>query len=282
MVTRESNALSRAVRVFREHGVRAVVAKSRSRLRLFCDAFIAARRMRSLPSSMQLEEILRIAHQFSVGEITIAPAQVPSEIEDLMRQVEAASPQRVLEIGTARGGTLFLFSRVAQVDARLASIDLPHGEFGGGYDWFRIPLLRAIPGKGQALKLIRADSHDPNTLGQVRQWFGRQMLDVLLIDGDHRYEGVERDFLMYGPLVRPNGVIAFHDIAPGSHDLVGGVPEFWQKVKESFATRELVSNWRQGGFGIGILDVPAEGLQLGASFGDAPGPNRSGESESLY
>ena len=42
---------------------------------------------------------------------------------------------------------------------------------------------------------------------------GRQV-DVLFIDGDHAYDGVKRDYEMYGSLVRDGGVIAFHDIVP--------------------------------------------------------------------
>jgi predicted O-methyltransferase YrrM len=33
----------------------------------------------------------------------------------------------VLEIGTERGGTLFLFTRAADPEAKLVSIDLPSG-----------------------------------------------------------------------------------------------------------------------------------------------------------
>ena len=36
--------------------------------------------------------------------------------------------------------------------------------------------------------------------------------DFLFIDGDHTVEGVTKDFLLYRPLVRKGGVIAFHDI----------------------------------------------------------------------
>ena len=38
--------------------------------------------------------------------------------------------------------------------------------------------------------------------------------DVLFIDGDHRYEGALHDLLLYGPMVRPGGIIAFHDTVP--------------------------------------------------------------------
>ncbi len=35
--------------------------------------------------------------------------------------------------------------------------------------------------------------------------------DIVIIDGDHLYEGVERDFLNYAPRIRPGGLIVFDD-----------------------------------------------------------------------
>jgi 2-keto-3-deoxy-L-rhamnonate aldolase RhmA len=39
----------------------------------------------------------------------------------------------------------------------------------------------------------------------VKEVLGGQPLDYLFIDGDHTYEGVRKDFEMYGPLVRAAG-----------------------------------------------------------------------------
>jgi predicted O-methyltransferase YrrM len=78
-------------------------------------------------------------------------------------------------------------------------------------------------------------------------------VDFLFIDGDHTYEGVRRDFEMYSPLVREGGIIAFHDIVPGPPENVGGVPEFWNKIKTRYRHLEIVRDWGQGGFGIGVI-----------------------------
>ena len=37
------------------------------------------------------------------------------------------------------------------------------------------------------------------------------LIDYLLIDGDHSYDGAMADYLFWSPLVRTNGRIAFHD-----------------------------------------------------------------------
>ncbi|MGQ9534158.1 MAG: class I SAM-dependent methyltransferase, partial [bacterium] len=70
----------------------------------------------------------------------------------------------MLELGTANGGTLFLFSRVASDDSIIISIDLPGGAFGGGYHQWRIPLYKAFASQTQKIYLIRGDSHKYATL----------------------------------------------------------------------------------------------------------------------
>jgi predicted O-methyltransferase YrrM len=80
-------------------------------------------------------------------------------------------------------------------------------------------------------------------------------VDFLFVDGDHSLEGVTRDYELYAPLVRPGGVVAFHDIVPGPAEWVGGVPEFWSALRSGRDVREFVEDWSQGGFGIGLLHV---------------------------
>ena len=57
---------------------------------------------------------------------------------------------------------------------------------------------------------------------------------------------------MYSPLVRRGGLVAFHDIVPGPVEHVGGVPEFWQHIRDCNGL-EFVDDWGQGGCGIGVV-----------------------------
>jgi predicted O-methyltransferase YrrM len=251
----------KVMKTVRDEGSRAVTVKGRSRIEFFRNTILASRRIQALSQEpMALEDSLDLAFGFSIGEVSIVPAQIRSEIAGFLQLLEADPPERILEIGTARGGTLFLLSRVARPDAVIASIDLPGGDFGGSFRRESIVLLRRLAQKGQTLRLIRADSHQPSTLAAVQRDFGAQPLDVLMIDGDHRYEGVRGDVAMYGPLVRPGGHIAIHDIVPGAADRVGGVPRLWKEIKELHPTVEFVRDWQQQGFGIGVLEVPSQGL----------------------
>ena len=206
-----------------------------------------------------LEDYVNLA--FSPSEffpypwISISPTQVKEEITELLKILAKHKPQTILEIGTARGGTLFLFTRVASLDARIISIDLPGGRFGGGYPEWRIPLYESFAIHNQCMYLIRGDSHANSTLKKVKEILDGQGLSFLFIDGDHTYEGVKKDFEMYSNLVGEGGVIAFHDIVPGSHESVGGVPRFWNEIKHQFDYVELVKDWKQRGFGIGAIFI---------------------------
>ena len=64
---------------------------------------------------------------------------------------------------------------------------------------------------------------------------------------------------MYSPLVRKGGIIAFHDIVPGSLKTrarySGDVPWFWKEISQNFKHVEIVESRGQGRCRIGVLYV---------------------------
>lgn len=190
---------------------------------------------------------------FVFGNHFFPASQVPSELAALGEILAQRLPERALEIGTARGGTLFFLTHLASARATIVSVDLPDGMFGGGYNAWRRWLYQRFARRNQRLYLLQGDSHSDGTLERVKAVLACQPLDYLFIDGDHLYDGVKRDFEMYGPLVRKGGLIVFHDIVEGPSDAVGGVPQFWREVKSQYHHREIVNDPLQGGYGIGIL-----------------------------
>jgi predicted O-methyltransferase YrrM len=207
-----------------------------------------------------IPELVEVALGFKYGGIMINPWQIRGEIIPFLELVGSRPPRAVLEIGTANGGTFFLLARVADPEAILVTIDLPLGDFGGGYPRWRAPLYRRFASRRQRAVPMLADSHDPATFVGVHSLLEDRKLDLLFIDGDHSYEGVRRDYELYGPLVAPGGVVAFHDIVPGEPSYVGGVPRFWSEIKQTARSRELVADWDYGSCGIGVLfpDEPPE------------------------
>jgi predicted O-methyltransferase YrrM len=202
-----------------------------------------------------IKDLVDLTYSLRLGRLNIRPAQVKEEIFALLQLIARARPETILEIGTATGGTLFLFCRAARSNATLISIDLPSGPFGGAYPEWKIPLYRSFALERQKIILVRADSHNPIVLERVKKILSDGKLSFLFVDGDHTYKGVKRDFVMYAKLVKPGGIVAFHDIVPGPANSVGEVPLFWSKIRGEFRHKELIKNRQQGGYGIGVLYV---------------------------
>jgi predicted O-methyltransferase YrrM len=209
--------------------------------------------VRNAPRS--LDDALEYAYSARPAAFKIAPIQVRSELRNFLSFVEKLKPRSVLEIGTGRGGTLFLLTRAAAPDAVLLSVDLSSVKdlrFGGGDVSRRKPLFEAFALHSQRVHFLVGDSHAVETRECVEQVLAGAGVDLLFIDGDHTADGVTRDFELYRDLVRPGGVIAFHDIVDGKHEFVGGVPHFWRSIKTPDAL-EFIADSRQGGYGIGLL-----------------------------
>jgi len=92
-----------------------------------------------------------------------------------------------MDIGTANGNTLFLFTKFAPENAKIISIDLP-----GGYAKWKISLFKAFAKNKQKIYLLRIDSCSKKTLEKVKRILDKQKLDFLFIDGDHSYEGLKK------------------------------------------------------------------------------------------
>jgi len=202
-----------------------------------------------------LDAALDYAYAARPGSLRIAPNQVRSELRDFLVLVQQLKPRAVLEIGTGRGGTLFLCTRVAAPDAILVSVDLSSAEdrrFAGGDVKQRRPLFEAFALDRQRVHFLVGDSHAADTRARVERKLRGREVDLLFIDGDHTEEGVRNDFELYHGLVRRGGVIAFHDIVDGTPEFVGGVPDFWRSIRTADA-QEFVEDRAQGGFGIGVL-----------------------------
>jgi predicted O-methyltransferase YrrM len=195
---------------------------------------------------------------FVLANPLMRPAQVRNEFRRLADIVSAEKPKSILEIGTLRGGTLFVLCKLAHPLATIISVDLPGGQFGGGYNSIQGSLFRRFNAAGQSLHLLRADSHLESTKKTVEQI--APTLDLLFVDGDHSYAGVKRDFELYSPLVRSPGMIVFHDIAP--HDMSKfpseqpcEVDRFWREIKDSYRHTEIIESPGQGWAGIGVLTI---------------------------
>jgi cephalosporin hydroxylase len=90
----------------------------------FENALWAQRRLAEYKSRTRtLEETVDWAMHFGGGgHMTVRTLQIPSEITRLARVVSELEPKTILEIGTARGGTLLIWASLAS--ERVISCDL--------------------------------------------------------------------------------------------------------------------------------------------------------------
>lgn len=153
--------------------------------------------------------------------------QVRKEIKEFTR-VLLNMPKRkiVLEIGLGYfGSTHFLwramFDKAATIEyqkERILSFGESMRKFYG----------RWMLDDGKSVFFF-GKSNEAETLKKVYDFF-EGGIDLLFIDGDHRYEGVMADWLLYHNLVRDGGIVAFHDaVAKVDH---GGVPRFLKKLDQ--------------------------------------------------
>jgi predicted O-methyltransferase YrrM len=187
------------------------------------------------------------------GSGFLRPMQNEHEITQLIEKLLTNRPKTVLEIGTARGGTLFLFCRSAAPGAQIVSLDLPYGRNGGGFPGWKVPIYRQFAEPGQTLTLIRADSHKTQSREQVERAVAGSKFDLIMIDADHSYEGAKRDFELYSPLVSERGIVVLHDILPNRFDPEINVHLLWQEISANYQCEEIVADYRQGNLGIGVI-----------------------------
>lgn len=167
--------------------------------------------------------------------------QTRGELELLCQFIERERIRSFLEIGSWTGRLiltlqeLFSFERIAACDLGLAAqLGLP----------FHL--------KDQSFPCFFGSSHS----AEYRRW--REQLgpfDLTLIDGDHSYEGVVRDFEINSAL--PGRFLVFHDIV-GAHPSTEGVRQFWQELEGEKV--ELLAPHLEAGFdsptmGIGIWRI---------------------------
>lgn len=192
--------------------------------------------------------------------------QARFEILRLAKILEDFGPKRSLEIGTNYGGTLFLLCSISPPESKIISLDLPEGPFGGGYPRRKIPLFRKFRRKGQALHLIRADSHSPETRKRVLTILDGQLLDYLFIDGDHTYRGVQLDFEMYSPLVRGGGMVVFHDIVTYNKGSGCEVEQFWSEIKHKYRHLEIIEPVGESSMPVAVTRAPMHTAGLGVLY----------------
>ena len=164
------------------------------------------------------------------------------ELYPLICYLRLNPPCRIVEIGSARGGTFLAFCEVATEYAVIVSVDIEQAEED-------IERMRGYAHPHQKAHFIQGDSHDPGIRRQVEDLVG--YCDLLHIDADHTEEAVRADWENYRTLLCPGGHVVFHDISDG-----GPIGQLWSELAHSFWNVKFVeANGNDGWGGIGVLRI---------------------------
>jgi len=171
-------------------------------------------------------------------------SQRADELAQALTLVAALAPHVIVEIGCDAGGTLYAWS---QVCPRVYGITLADNSYAAG-------------GSGQPLNTWGADvhigdSHDPASLEWLVGKLDGQPVDVLVIDGDHSYDGVRADVAAFGPLVRAGGLMLLHDI--NVDEPRAQVSAYWPELAGGRNTSEIRSPSGIS-YGWGVVHVGAQ------------------------
>lgn len=224
-----------------------VTTVSKSRLTLEAKKLIQECQNRDF-STDQLISLIKRSPSFYVE-------QVDNEFKIFLDLISSLKPKVICEIGSYRGGSLFLFSRVCPADAVITSVDI-------NFPAERKKAYQIFARQKQKIQCIEGDTSLEKTLNLVKRSLKGKLIDLLFIDGDHSFFGVTNDFIRYSPLVKTGGLIAFHDINRDTYlktgikssSYVGEVPIFWYALKQAYdGFQEIIFDPSQDGYGIGII-----------------------------
>ncbi len=161
-------------------------------------------------------EVIRRYHQvapeftrFYSGTPTNPGPVFAKEADFLYTLARILMPNRILEIGLGGAASTLAFAEALRQnggEGRLVSIDTSH-EMAA-----RANILLKMHGLKRFATTLLGSSDDPSIREQAAEMLGQ--VDILLIDGDHSFDGVVRDFQNFHTLVAATGVIIFHDTGP--------------------------------------------------------------------
>lgn len=214
--------------------------------------YISKRKLIQYMKSNVFEDIIEVPNRFTGRGYydRIHAEQDPVEIREVAKVVSSLKPNVIVEIGTYKGGTLFIWTRTNPQAELVVSIDLPGGKYGGGYDARREKLYRlfAYNRPHMQMEFIRGNSHLHETAERLKKILNGRLIDFLYIDADHTYQGVKTDFQLYSPLVSKQGIIGFHDICnrKANHQ----VKDFWAEIKQKFEYKEILGPDTKTGNGL--------------------------------
>lgn len=133
---------------------------------------------------------------------------------------------RILEIGTFRGWSAILMAK-ARGDAVIITIDphfgIPEDDLSSSAE----EVSNNISRENLTYNILHLQISSQDFIPEQYTFRGNvDKFDLLFIDGDHTFAGVQHDFEKFLLYVKPEGIILFHDFGH-----LPGVTEFCKTLK---------------------------------------------------
>ncbi len=162
--------------------------------------------------------------------------------------VSELKPASIVELGTHNGYSFFTFCQAVREtgqQTRCFAVDTWQGDEHAGF--YGEDVYRSV-------RQYR-DREYPETATLLRKTFAEALSDIedgsvelLHVDGRHRYEDVKEDFESWMPKLARNAVVLFHDTEVRDSDF--GVWKYWAELEDRYPTFNFLH-----GHGLGVLGV---------------------------
>jgi glycosyltransferase involved in cell wall biosynthesis len=134
--------------------------------------------------------------------LQVYTTQNADELIWVMEKIKLLNPTAILEIGVDSGGSLKAWEQTLKQnkDSILIGIDE-----NPNVEWNYLE-------SNVSVHIIQGNSHDPKVLQEVERILKDRKLDFIFIDAQHTPAAARQDTETYQPLLKPCGLIGYHDI----------------------------------------------------------------------
>jgi len=146
------------------------------------------------------------------------------EAAALSALIHKINARRIFEFGTYKGVSTTQLALNLPQDGMVFSLDLPEDHPAFSLDIPKVAEQQIAAEKGKGILIpqdlggkvafLRADSAKFDTTPY------REFMDLIFVDGAHSYEYVKNDTVKGLEMLRPGGIIAWHDCTPSHPDVV--------------------------------------------------------------